>query len=650
MAVKKSKQTYNEDTVEVFVGLEGIRRKASMYIGDLANAPWTMVRETADNCQDEFLAGRNDSCLIVYDGDYVWVADKGDGIPVGSKTLTLEDGRKVKESALTSILSRVHAGGKFSDKAYKVSAGTHGVGIKAVNALSAEFDAWTCREGQWYHTAYQKGKEVSGVAKCKAPKIEKAKFTAKLGTVIRFKLDRSIFPKDAKFNSADAHNWADFNTHLNAGFKVVVVDDEGATTYHHPDGLWSLIEQTYNEQKQGDMSYDEIIGWGGTGIEVELANEGKMWYDFAFVMAPNVEGEHLDVYTNGVSNPDGGVHRDVFWSAMNKAILEFAPKRNSSFSINDIKEGVIGLLNVKINEPQFNNQTKEKLVDTRVKKPLEESLYEQMYEFFRNNKAFVKELCERASELAALRGQQSIARKALLTIKKASQSKPAKFAGAVGSCPKESLEIFLVEGDSAGGSAKQSRYKNFQAVLPLKGKPLNAMKHPDAKVLVSEEIMNIFNCIGYIPDGKSKPDDFGKLILLSDSDDDGYHINALILTLIQKYMPELFDQGKVFAVDTRNCRLYGRGRSGKWYFGANPSHLEEQAIRAKDKIVGKPSYLKGWGELNAVGLREAAMDPATRKLIRLTGLTKKQVETFNSLMGEDVAFRKSLLGVEDVAA
>lgn len=641
-----ARQKYSEDDIQVFAGLEGIRRKPSMYLGDMNEATWTCVREVADNCQDEFLAGRNDSCMIVYDGEYVWVADKGEGIPVKTGSVVEANGKTIKESRLTSIVSRIHAGGKFTDNAYKVSAGTHGVGIKAVNAVASRFEVWTCREKQWHHTAYEKGKEVEGVAKCKAPRIEKIKFTPKNGTVVRFALDKTVFPKGAKFNDEDAHKWADFNSHLNAGFKIVVVGQDGkATTYYQPDGLWALIENRYLEYRGDEQPFDDSVkGWGNNGVEIELERDQKMWIDYAFVLPQNVEGTYLDLYTNGVSNPDGGVHHEAFWSAFMKALSNFSPAR-AVYSLQDVKEGMIGILNVKINEPSFNNQTKEKLVDTRVKKPLEATLIDEFYDFFNKNKTFAKDLCTRASEFAKLRGQVALQKKTLLTLKSVTKSKPAKFAGVTGKVDKSKIEIFLVEGDSAGGSAKQARYRDFQGVLPLKGKPLNVMKADDAKALVSEEIANIFSSIGYIPDGTSKPDGFGKLILLSDSDNDGYHINALVLTVIQKYVPELIEQGKVFVVDTQQCKMFGRGRQGAFYFGATADDVHDEAKNANDSIVGKTSYLKGWGELDAEGLRPAAMNPETRRLIQITSLNPKQVKEFHDLMGDDVEARKRLIGI-----
>lgn len=203
----------------------------------------------------------------------------------------------------------------------------------------------------------------------------------------------------------------------------------------------------------------------------------------------------------------------------------------------------------------------------------------------------------------------------------------------------------LGNGAIVHNSCKQARYRDFQGVLPLKGKPLNVMKADDAKALVSEEIANIFSSIGYIPDGSSKPDSFGKLILLSDSDNDGYHINALVLTVIQKYVPELITEGKVFVVDTQNCKLYGRGRNGAYFFGATADDVHATAKEANDSIVGKVSYLKGWGELDPEGLRYAAMNPETRRLIQIQPLSAKQIKDFNALMGDDVSTRRKLIGI-----
>lgn len=645
MATKK--QNYSESDISVFSGLKGIRAKPSMYLGDMNEATWTCVREAADNCSDEFLAGRNDSCLIIYDDEgYAWIVDKGLGIPVKEISIDTENGGKAKISALTAVVSKIHAGGKFTDSAYKVSSGTHGVGITAVNAVSSEFDVWTCRDSKWYHTAFEKGVQTSDVAPVKKPPaLPLVKYKAKEGTIVRFKLDKTVFPKGASFNPDDAHNWAAINSHLNAGFTIMVVSSKGKAKYYEPDGLDALIRKDYDAVRSDDTSYDDVYRLFPEGSALASDHiEGHPYIalDFCVAFPENVVGTHFKFYTNGVSNPDGGKHEEAMWSALTKAISHFTPAR-SSFSIADLRDGIVGVLNVKINSPQFNNQTKEKLVDTRVKIPVEQVMFDYFTAFFKGNKEFTKTLIERASALSKMRDTQALQRKTLLTIKKATANKPAKYAGTTGKVPAHQVEIFLVEGDSAGGTARNARYRDFQAVLPLKGKPMNAMKAEDSKVITSQEVMNIFSSIGYIPDGKSKPNTFGRLILLSDADVDGYHINALLLTLIQKYVPELIEEGKVFAVDTTNCKLYGRDKNGHYFFGATSEEVHKEATKAKSKIVGETSYLKGWGELNPAGLRIAAFNPETRRLIKITPIMGKELAEFVQLMGEDVAYRKDLM-------
>jgi DNA gyrase subunit B len=260
-------------------------------------------------------------------------------------------------------------------------------------------------------------------------------------------------------------------------------------------------------------------------------------------------------------------------------------------------------------------------------------------------------LLNRASSLRALKDEESAKRKSLLGVKLSTKESskgvlPGKLAGCDRKTKPMERELYLVEGDSAGGSAKQARFKEYQAVLPLKGKPLNAYKHPDSKVLGSVEIANILTSIGYNPSLKDPIGslNYGKVILLSDSDVDGYHINSLECALFNLYLPEMFDRGMIYALDSSGCKFYCRGKKTDYYFGSSVDDVVKKVKAAKDTIFGKVSYLKGWGELDPPGLREAAMNPETRTLIKLKR-NKSEMARFEMIMGEDVQFRKDLLGV-----
>lgn len=430
MATRK----YNVDSLENFEGLEALRKRPGMYIGPTdSNGIWILCKEAADNTTDEFLSGRNKSCHIIQAPDEsVWILDEGTGIPVGNTTL--KSGEKI--NSLTMVVSKLHAGGKFGKGAYSASIGVHGVGIKATNALSEMFEVYTNYDGNWWHTAYSKGKETVPVKKSGAPKVSHG-IEVRKGTAIHFKPDMSIFAKGSKFVPAMAAEWCKLTAYLNAGYKTTFTDSVGKTkTWCFKNGVKDYLSARL-EALQTKPLGKNVFYHADPTIDIAIA-------------FTNYDGISVEAYTNSSKNTDGGNHVTAFYSALGKAIEPYK-LRSHKFTPSDLREGLIGIINYKIAEPQFSSQTKEKLTDTRVTKPCEETCFKALKTFFDENKTLAKEICRRAAELKALKDQFSENKKALQDLAKAAKGGKFHPKHVRVDCPEDVRELYLVEGDSAGG-------------------------------------------------------------------------------------------------------------------------------------------------------------------------------------------------------
>lgn len=583
----KEEIKYTSKQIKVLRGLEGIRKKPTLYIGSTdEHGLWTLVREVLDNAVDEYLAGRNNSILIRKKGNTFWIADSGSGIPV-------EPPPGEKESALRLVTGFLHAGAKFDGSAYsKGSTGTHGIGIKAVNALSDQFEIWTKRDA-WYSIKYRKGKLVSPVTKENPP------FPHKKGTIVKIVPDPDIF--QCQFNPSFLIEWCELVTLL-CKIKIDLYLDGKHYSWYRPDGIKEYLTKRNVKPIGQPLIYS------------------CKQFDLAFQFIE--ENEALfDGYTNALRNT--GTHVQTFFSALWKSL------NSKDFTVSDLREGIIGFINVHLVNPQFTSQTKEKLVDERVKS-IEPELIKIFSDYFAKNKRVADFVRQRATKLCQLRKALQQDKKAISTYKK--RLLPGKFAAA-SNCKPELRECYIVEGDSAGGTSKRARDKSYQEVLPLKGKLLNVYKYSKMnKILKSEEVANILSVINYDPSRENPLEKLrvGKIILLSDPDPDGYHINMLVLGLFAKLAPQLFEQKRVFVVKSPKY-IYKKG--GKYYYA-------DKMPKVKDV-----QYVKGWGEVNVEILRDIAFNPKTRRLIPIDLPSPEDLKELNMLLSEDVGYRRKLLGI-----
>lgn len=611
---------YDESSITYYSSdLEKIKARPHMYIGPTdGDGVFTLAREALDNSVDEARAGRNEYVSLYHQSNEFWVVDHGVGIPVKKHP-------EAKISTLTHVLTSLQSSGKIKGDAYESAIGTHGVGIKCTNALSSSFEVWTYRKdaGGWHYTKFERGAEKVKVKKVdKAPKLPDGT-KPKLGTIVRWIPDNQVFGKHILAGER-VPVWAELTAYMNPGLKVV---------YH--DGS-KKPQEWFSKNGIKDYLAKRLTKIKAEQVGKKIVDHKSKHLELAF-MFTDAEGDSMEFFTNTVRNVDKGFHADSFYKALYDSLKPYQGKLE--YTPSDLREGLVGVLNLKIDGPKFSSQTKEKLVDERGQKPCYEECKTVLEQFWKDNKTFAKEIAGRAADLRKKTADFLKDKKLSRQVKAAAKTLSHKLAGIQGNAPVSERELYLVEGDSAGGSVKLVRDKKRQAVFPLKGKPLNVMEVAKDKVNKNPEIATILAAIGCDPNSaKGNQIGFGKIIVMADADRDGLHIATLLMGFFYKFMPNLYKDCNIYVLDAPE--YVGEVKS-KLVFG---SSKEEVFKKAGKKIPVQ--HLKGWGEAPPEWLRIIALDPNSRKLIQVTPPeSKKGRENFEAMLGKNPLFRKKMLGI-----
>ena len=638
---------YSAESIQVLEGLEAVRKRPGMYLGDPhdGSALHHCIWEVVDNSVDEHLAGYTDSIEITLNPDHsLSVRDYGRGIPVGIH-------EEFGISAAEVIMTKLHAGGKFDNSSYKVSGGLHGVGVSAVNAVSEWMEMTIHRDGVIYFQRYEAGvpvEELKEVGKCDDS-----------GTLIAFKPDLSIFTDIVEFDFEEVDTRVGETAFLNAGLKITI-DDLRSSDTHKSEHLYEggLSEYVSQLNERREVLHEEVIKIRGEKeiekgeVEVELALQ---WSD-AF-------SESIRCYTNIIRNKDGGTHMSGLRTALTSSVNLYAKKKKllkgDALSGDDVREGLAAVVSVKHPDPSFSSQTKDKLVSSEVTGIVQTIVYDKLGEFFEENPAVAKQIVEKA--LLASKAREAARKARDLTRRKGvleGGGLPGKLADCQSRDPSE-CEVYLVEGDSAGGSAKTGRDRRIQAILPLRGKILNVerQKHNAAKVFQNQEIQTMIRALGA---GVGNPDPdkeeqeegvfdtsklrYSKIIIMCDADIDGAHIRTLMLTFLWRFMKPAIEEGHVFIAQPPLYQLT-KGRVSKYVFSDEERDsvtLELQGDNPNAKI-GIQRY-KGLGEMNPEQLWDTTMNPMTRTMLKVTVQDAEESdELFEILMGDDVPDRRSFI-------
>ena len=622
-------QEYGADQIQILEGLEAVRKRPGMYIGSTSSKGLHhLVYEIVDNAVDEALAGFCDTVKVYINEDNsITVRDNGRGIPVGIN-------KKKGIPAVEVVFTILHAGGKFGGGGYKVSGGLHGVGASVVNALSTWLEVDIFHEGKIYRQRYERGKVMYP--------LKVVGDTDRRGTEVRFLPDPTIF-EETVFDFAVLKQRLREMAFLTKGLKIVLKDkrpeENVALTFHYEGGIREYVEYL---NKSKEVLYSEVIYCEGKkgDVFVEVALQHNDSYN-----------EGVYSFVNNITTPEGGTHLAGFRSALTKTFNDYARKNKllkdneQNLTGDDIREGLVAIVSIKIPEPQFEGQTKQKLGNSEARGAVDSVVSEQLTYFLEQNPNVAKIICEKA--VLAQRAREAARKARDLTRRKSAldgMSLPGKLADCSDKDPKN-CEIYIVEGDSAGGSAKTARSRATQAILPLRGKILNVEKSRLDKILVNNEIRAMITAFGT---GIHEDFDitklrYNKIIIMTDADVDGAHIATLLLTFLYRFMPELIKEGHVYLAQPP---LYKVEKNKKVWYAYSDEELNTILTDIGRDGNNKIQRYKGLGEMDASQLWETTMDPEKRILLRVNMDDDAASEldmTFDTLMGDRVEPRREFI-------
>ena len=636
---KKQPQEYSASNIQVLEGLEAVRKRPAMYIGDIGiKGLHHLVYEVVDNSIDEALAGHCDTIdVFINEDNSITVEDNGRGIPIDYH-------EKEKKSALEVVMTVLHAGGKFDKDTYKVSGGLHGVGVSCVNALSSDLKVEVHRKGKIYHQEYKIGKPQYSVKEVGS--------TDRTGTIVTFTPDKSIF-QETEYSYNTLSTRIRELSFLNKRIRLTITDkrekdEEGnfiTDSFYSEGGLKEFVEFL---DESRERLIDETIYMEGekNGIPVEVA----MVYNTSYA-------ENIHSYVNNINTHEGGTHLSGFRRGLTRTLKKYAEESGAlsklkfDISGDDFREGLTTVISVNVAEPQFEGQTKTKLGNSEVMGAVDQAVSEMLFNYLEEHPKDARQIVQKVILAATAR---HAARKAREMVQRKNVMSGSGLPGKLADCSEKDptqCEIYLVEGDSAGGTAKQGRDRKFQAIMPLRGKILNVEKAMHHKIFENEEIKNIYTALGVrvgtVDDSKALDTSklrYHKIIIMCDADVDGSHIETLILTFFFRHMKELVEGGNIY-IATPPLYLVKKGNQSEYCWNDNQRDLAVERMKGsgKESSVGIQRY-KGLGEMNAEQLWSTTMNPEVRTLRQVTIDSAAEADrVFSMLMGDEVPPRRAFI-------